>query len=272
MDQRVTLSIAFASLLALPGVLSDLRATSPYREAVPPTLLGDAAQRSGTAVGPIAIDTSRYRLITTRTGFQLSQISDRSRKPFPIPRGWLIPPEEEEAESGAYVSSFNYGEKVISFEIGDGRVGIHMSSYGTQPEGSAQASAGRDVFLVLDPRRGQLRNPDLRLGVTRHRVRARGCFEASQSNFLLSDINSDGRLDLGVIKEEFVCREVTKGGVDTVEGPLYERHPVRWYVFAGDGWNLDETFDGRPPTGSHVELPATGAPVDSLKKMFGPRE
>ena len=228
---------------------------------------GGAARSPDTAAGTIAIDTNQYKLITTGTRFLLASISDRSRQPIPIPRGWLVPSEEEAAEAGANVSSFNYAEKVTSFEVGDGRVGLQISSYDVQQGGSAQAAAGRDVFLVLDPRRGRLYDPGLRLGITRHRVRALGCFEASQSNFLLSDVNGDERVDLGAIREELVCKPVVRDGVDTIDGPRHVSHPVRWYVFAGDGWKLDERLEGRLPTGNHVELPAAGKPIDFLKTI-----
>ena len=254
------------SLLVAPRA-DHVRSTT----AVPQTSQGDAARGPETAAGTIAIDPNQYRLMTIGTGFLLASISDRNRQPVPIPRGWLVPSEDQEAQAGAYVSSFKYAEKVTSFEIGDGRVGLQISSYDVQQGGSAQAAAGRDVFLVLDPRRGRLYDPGLRLGVTRHRVRSRGCFEGSQSNFLLSDINRDGRLDLGAILEEFVCRDVVKDGVETLEGPVYVSHPTRWYVFAGDGWKLDERFAGRLPAGSHLELPATGTPVGFLKTILDRR-
>lgn len=227
-----------------------------------------AAQRSGTTPDTITIETSRYTLTTTRTGFLLAS-TDPPRGPISIPRGWLIPRDEEAAEEGDYVSSFKYAEKVTSFQIGDGRVGLQISSYDAQREGSAQAAAGRDVFLVLDPTRSRLYDPGLRLGVTRHRVRALGCIEASQSRFLLSDVNGDRRVDLGMIREEFVCRVAERDGVETVEGPVYVDHPIRWYVFAGDGWKPEERFAGRSPAGSHLELPSAGAPVDFLKTLLG---
>lgn len=239
--------LAVASLLALTVFVSHPRA----------------------AAGTVAIDTNRYRLTTTPTGFLLTSVSEPGRPSIPIPRHWLIPRDEEAAEEAGYVSSFKYAEQVTSFEIGDGRVGLQLSSYEVQVEGSAQAAAGRDVFLVLDPRRGRLYEPSLRLGVTRHRVRAFGCFEASQTTFLLSDVNGDRRMDLGAIREELVCKPVVRDGVDTAEGPLYVSHPIRWYVFTGDGWRPEERFAGRSPAGSHLELPSAGAPVDFLKTLPG---
>lgn len=79
----------------------------------------------------------------------------------------------------------------------------------------------------------------------------------------------DGRVDLGAIREELVCRPVVQDGVDTVDGPRYVSHPIRWYVFAGDGWRLEEHLTGRSPAGNHLELPSAGAPVDFLKALLG---
>ncbi|NIT60041.1 MAG: hypothetical protein GWN00_28630 [Aliifodinibius sp.] len=79
--------------------------------------------------------------------FLLVQVDEQQKK-ITIPQEWLAP--YDEADNG-YVSSTNYDTTVTSFNIGEGQIEIHLSSYEIQKEGLAQAAAGRDVFLVYDP-------------------------------------------------------------------------------------------------------------------------
>ena len=47
-------------------------------------------------------------------------------------------------------TSFVFDEDVTACPIWDELIGIHVSSCAIQAQGSAQAAAGRDVFLVFD--------------------------------------------------------------------------------------------------------------------------
>jgi len=111
-----------------------------------------------------AIDTARFKLITKKDNFVLQHLSNDKTKDITIPRDWLIPPQAEKEEAESYVSSFNFDEKVTSFTIGPNWIGIHLSSYDIQKEGSANASAGRDVFLVYDSTKNRIFPGKLNLG------------------------------------------------------------------------------------------------------------
>ena len=111
----------------------------------------------------LSLDRTSYGLLRTETGFLLRRLQG---EPLFIPRALLVLPGVEEQEQETYVSSLHYGAEVDAFSIGDGQVGLHFASYEIQTEGSAQAAAGRDVFLVLDPGKGELRAGVLDPGVT----------------------------------------------------------------------------------------------------------
>lgn len=182
-----------------------------------------------------------------------------------------MPPKDEryEEERGAYVSSFNCSENVTSFKIGigDGLVGLHLSSYEVQEGGTAQAAAGRDVFLVHNQNSGTIHKGLLNLAITKNRVRSEGCCFATHSTFLLSDVNHDGFLDIGVIKEERGCKLVN----DVMGAPFHERHPLRWYIFAKKYWQYDAALDGRIPRNSCWKLPLIDlikSPVDYVNEVL----
>ena len=216
---------------------------------------------------PPALQTRQYALISTKGDFFLRKVSSPNKKIIPIPRSWLVSPEDEQEEEGNFVSSFTYHEHVTSFDLGDGRIGMHVSSYDIQKDGSAHAAAGRDVFLVLEPGSGRLHAGLINLGITKARERSGGCFAASHSSFLLSDINGDELLDIGVAREELRCQEV---GQNSVERPFYEQDPIRWYVLNRSEWKYDKGLDRRFPAGRYLELPLIGiatSPVDYVKHI-----
>ena len=101
----------------------------------------------------------------------LQFVSNGNTGRVPIPRDWLIPPQEGKDEEVNCVSSFHYDMEVSSFPIGNGRMGLHISSYAIQEEGSAQAAAGRDVFLIFDPASSDVFRGRIDRGVTKERVR-----------------------------------------------------------------------------------------------------
>ena len=188
-----------------------------------------------------------------------------------IPLEWLIPPDEIEEDEQCYVSSFHYDKSVTSFKIGDGRIGLHLSSYKIQKEGSAQSAAGRDVFLVFEPERIKLHPGGLKLGVTKSRVRVGGCFSATFHFFVIGDINRDGLIDIGVTKEELKCEWVYDEEKDGISGPFYEQLPICWYVYMGAHWKYEPGFDGKYPSKGHLRLPLIDlakSPIDFVRKRY----
>ncbi len=193
----------------------------------------------------------RFRLKHAKGKFSLRVHSAGRTSRIGIPREWLIPPEEEQAEEDNYVSSFDYSEEVGSFPIGNGEVGIHLSSYTIAHEGSSGAAAGRDVFLVLEPDSRQLRPGLLQLGVTEERVRTEGCWRAKAAHFLVADVNDDGLSDIGVVREQIDCSS-------------YLQYPPEWYVFSAGTWELGSGHAQMWPE-KWSELPLLGikmTPVD----------
>ena len=132
-------------------------------------------------------------------------VSDGKTKQVAIPRDWLIPPQDEKDDESYYVTSFHYDKGVSSFPIGNGRMGLHFSSYEIQAEGSAQGAAGRDVFLIFDPKTSAVSRGGIERGITKERIRSQGCFEASMEHYFLADVDGDGLTDIGVVKEELLC-------------------------------------------------------------------
>ena len=186
-----------------------------------------------------------------------------------IPVTWLIPTDEVQEDEQCYVSSFHYDEPVTSFKIGDGRIGLHLSSYKIQKRGSAQAAAGRDVFLVFDPEKLKLHPGGLKLGVTKSRVRVMGCFSAMFHCFVIGDINRDGLIDIGVVKEELKCKWVNN--VPVRSGPFYEQLPIRWHIYMGAHWKYEPVFDGKSPPKRHFKLPLINlvkSPIDFVKEKY----
>jgi len=210
-----------------------------------------AAAQTTTKTDDKAFSPKQLRLVRGRRGFFLSFISGAKRKRVPIPREWLVPPAEEKAEEENYVSSFDYSREVSSFPVGNSEIGLHISSYAVADEGSSGAAAGRDIFLILDPRSLVLRQGLMGLGVTKERFRDTGCFRAKVSHFLTADINRDGLTDIGIVREEIECSS-------------YHQHPINWYVFREGAWRLDSTHSGIWPR-EWSELPLLGitlTPVD----------
>lgn len=226
----------------------------------------------------LSVDTKSFRLVRDQQGYRLQYDVDKHLR---VPQAWLMPPDELKEESLAYVSSFNYDEQVTAFPIGNGRIGLHVSSYEIQREGSAQAAAGRDIFLMIDPKTRRLHPGGILFGITKDRVRSMGCFFATFHRFVIGDINNDHLIDVGVIREKITCEEVydPEREVGLMKGPFYEQYPVRWYVFEWgrptyrqtDHWRYSPDFDGKHPLASSLELPLIGlakSPVDFVKEVY----
>jgi hypothetical protein len=194
---------------------------------------------------------------------------DRSSK-IKVPRDWLIPAKELEAERYSYVSSFSYNETVTSFSIGNGKKGLHISSYKDQEQGSARAGAGRDIFLIYDPESQTLAKGLAGMGVTKSRVRVDGCFSAVSNRYLIADVNHDRQMDIGIKKEELSCVSKTYDDIETIAGPYYRQYPIKWYPYDGKGWLYDNRYDGLIPS-KFSELPLIGmsrTTVDSVMLYY----
>lgn len=219
---------------------------------------------------PITVDVINFKLFQNQHDYSLQYGKD---KRLAIPREWLIPPDDVQEDEQCYISSFHYDEPVTSFKIGDGRIGLHVSSYQIQKEGSARAAAGRDVFLVFEPVKMKLYPGGFKLGVTKSRVRVMGCFSATFHFFVIGDINHDGFTDIGVVKEELRCEWVydQEKDIDSMSGPFYEQLPIRWYVYMGDHWKCEPGFDGKYPSKGHLKLPLINlakSPIDFIKEIY----
>jgi hypothetical protein len=76
-------------------------------------------------------------------------------------RGW-VPPDKVEGDAQTSVSGLNYAEQATALHIGDGWIGLHVSSYGIQREGSGQAVAGGMFFSYSIRKQGRSIPPGYR--------------------------------------------------------------------------------------------------------------
>lgn len=221
----------------------------------------------------LTIDVNNFELYRDRHTFSLQYGKDER---LIIPLEWLIPPDEVQEDDQSYVSSFNYDKRVTSFQIGDGRIGLHLSSYKIQEAGSANAAAGRDVFLVFDPINKKLYKGGLKLGITKSRVRSTGCPFAKFCFFVIGDINYDGLIDIGATKEEVRCDWMydEEKDIDKMSGPFYEKYPIQWYIYLDAHWKYESSFNGQYPHTKHLRLPLIAlvkSPVDFVRETYGER-
>ena len=203
----------------------------------------------------------QFSLLPRPRDFALQFVSNGKRKQIPVPRDWLVPPDEEKAEEDNYVSSFNYGTQVQSFSIGNGRIGLHLSSFDSTREGTSMAAAGRDVFLIFDPRSLKIFPGKLTSNVTKERVRTEGCLSAANEHYYIADVNGDGLADIGVVREVLQCIEKSDGWIT---GPFYAQDPIGWYVLKENAWIVDPGYSGKlPEKVQDVPLMGIGrSPVD----------
>jgi hypothetical protein len=208
---------------------------------------------------PFDIGTMQLKLLSDSGRFSLQITEGDTLSQLSIPPGWLIPKENEE---NGYVSSFNYDETLTAFRIGRGLTGIQISSYDIQKEGSAQAAAGRDVFIIYNAHENQLYPGIINLGITKDRVRSGGTFYATNNIFLLADINHDGFKDIGIIKEDLKFSPLNQS---------YIRYPPKWYIFKNNCWINQADSSGIFPLQEIIKLPLIGlskSPVDFIKEEY----
>jgi hypothetical protein len=217
------------------------------------------------APGSMSLRTNQFVLIVTDGKFALQFDARGKKQQISVPREWLVPPEEEKQEASNYVSSFSYDRRITTFALGNGKMGLHLSSFKLLRGGSAQAAAGRDVFLVFDPDASTVQRGLMGLGITKQRVCEDGCFSARTAHFLLADINQDGITDLGVVTERIECLHAAENrDVDRSAQPVYSQHPVQWYVFSDGQWRINPAYGGVLPQDT-TALPLIGmdlSPVD----------
>ncbi len=209
--------------------------------------------------GPLDVGTMQLKLLSDSSRFSLLIIEGDKLKQLSIPPDWLIPEENEEK---GYVSGFSYDDTLTAFRIGGGLTGIQLSSYDIQKGGSAQATAGRDVFLVYDGKKNQLYPGIIDLGITKDRVRSASTFYATNNIFLLADINYDGFKDMGIIKEELQFSPLNQS---------YNRYPPEWYIFSKNRWIHEADSSGIFPLQKIIKLPLIGlskSPVDFIKEVY----
>ena len=186
-----------------------------------------------------------------------------------MPRAWLKPAAALAEEENTYVSSLEWGRPVTAFALGDGRVGLHLSSYTIASEGSAMAAAGRDLFLIHDPGAKRLLL-GLDLGETKGRVRVDGCFSAWYHRFQLGDVDCDGRLDLGVVEERIDCNDDENEEETPYLVPSLRIGELRWFVLGDEGWRERPGLAGRLACFGMRAFPPLGvaqSPVDWVLGM-----
>jgi hypothetical protein len=239
-------------------------------------ILSGPSAFASTGTGKVLFDLKIFTLEHEGKGYTLH--ADNGLK-VSVPAEWLEPPQEARPDTQPSFSSFNhYHRQVTAFPIGDGRIGLHLSSYEIQNGDPAQAAAGRDVFLLFDPKSGTLRHGGMRLGITKDRVRVERRVFATAHTFFIGDVNGDRVLDLGVVKEKITWKKRPNGVqpgqrlADTAE-PSYEQHPIRWYVLAADRWTYQPQYDGIFPKEEYHKLPLIGlvkSPVDLVDETIYP--
>lgn len=221
----------------------------------------------------LAVDSNHFTLYRDQQNYSLQYGKDER---LLIPSGWLIPYDEDQEDDQAYASSFDYDKHITSFPIGDGRIGLHLSSYNIQKEGSANAAAGRDVFIVFDPMKKKLYKGGLKLGITKSRVRSMGCPFSNFHFFIIGDINHDGLIDIGTVKEEVRCDWMydEENDIENMTGPFYQKYPIRWYVYADAHWRYRPSFNGQYPGKKFIKLPLIAlvkSPIDFIRETYGER-
>jgi hypothetical protein len=206
-------------------------------------------------------DAVSYELIKDKTGYRLVA---PGREPLAVPRAWFEPEQEEET----YVTSLEWGRPVTAFALGDGRVGLHLASYTIATEGSAQAAAGRDLFLIHDLGANRLRL-GLDLGETKGRVRIDGCFAAWYHRIRLGDVDCDGRLDLGVVEERIDCADDEDEEKTPYLVPFLRIGTLRWFVLGDEGWRERPGLVGRLPCFGMREFPPLGTGLSPVDWVLG---
>lgn len=170
-----------------------------------------------------------------------------------IPALWIKP--ETNSELTKYLPELVFNPVITSFNISSEYIGLHLSSYEIQPRGSAQTAAGQDIFLVYSRKKNKVYKGLIDLGITKGRQRNNSCFSAFNTRFILSDINNDSHLDIGIHKEQLSCKEKVHDDSEYIVGPFYESKPTKWYLFKNTQWIYSPDYDRRFPKNHYWVLP-----------------
>lgn len=218
---------------------------------------------SGHAQG---IDQETYLLQSNEKDFAIFD----GNESLVVPREWLRPAKEEADEKYNIVPSFNYSEIVTAFPISSNFIGLHISSYDIQKEGSGSAALGRDVFLVLDTQ-NKLLSFGLNLGITKSRGRYVGCATALFHELEIADINEDGSMDIGVTKKEIKCIDEYDEEEELDRVVSSEKtHPKNWYIFSSNHWEYLESYGSAKSSDTFAtKLPLIDLVIDPVSYVKG---
>jgi len=137
-----------------------------------------------------------------------------------------------------------------------------LSFYGAPSD--ARVARGLDIFLVYHSNNKHFRTVSSDL--MPHIGRGAGpCRNAAMASYLLQDINEDGLLDIGVLRERIKCDFEN----DAPSRPYYEQQPIKWYVNikndllkTHDYWIPTRSYEGTLPE-YYTELSSLStSPVD----------
>jgi len=224
------------------------------------------AQTGARGKAAVRISTDQFSLHSENGQYFLSLNSSIKSQTVPVRNEWLKPSgAQEEQDEGIPFSTTLYSSRVNSFPIGNGEIGLQLSSFDMMTEGSMMGAGGRDVFLVFNPSDHSLHPGLIDLGVTKERSRGGGCFSALMTHFLIADADHDGNLDIGVVQEEIKCPEQE----DWPNDPSYVQHVLHWYLFGPQGWKKEEEEHGWGD--DYAELPLIDmylSPVDFVAAIL----
>jgi len=205
--------------------------------------LDECNRAAEVATAPDARVSKRFSLAQQADGFWLHEASGER---YRVPQEWILSAEEAAREREAIVSSTAFGSDVQEFALGNDLIALRISSYAIA-DGSAQAAAGRDVFLVFDdgPRKALL-DGGLRLGITRSRVRDGGQWRATSVRFYVGGGRAGTTTALGVLKEQVRCGP---------RGPEFNAARMQWYELRDRRWVRAEARRYEPESSTRRELP-----------------
>lgn len=133
---------------------------------------------------------------------------------------------------------------ISTFPIRDGRLGVHISSYGLGYEGgSGEFGTGNDWLALLDPVAGTIVGGELPGLESETQGRYRDPLAGSRAwaaHFVAGDVDDDGRTELGVVQETASFNHGT-------EKATLVQKPVRWFVAEPEGWREAPEYEGRWP-------------------------
>ena len=212
-----------------------------------------------------------------RTRFTLELENDllflhsKNNPPIKILTKWLIPGPSYPIEL------WDFSKTVHSFILGPGVTGLHLSSWRDESRnwGASMQAFGSDVFLIYHEKSHRITPGLSEMGLTKHRWGAMGCLFALHNNFYLNDVNHDGFIDIGVVKEKIFCTEYTDkiNDVDLMTGPKYKKFTVKWFLYSRGKW-IDSKKNKALPVNidSSIQMPLielVKSPVDYIKERYG---